>query len=539
MGSFGKAERWLRVNPALYAWHRLRLSWPHGTIAAMTHEVELKFRIPPARLAALRRAVATRSARQMRLAARYMETPDGDLGRARVALRLRQEGDGWVQTLKAEGRVALQRLEHNVPLPAAATPALDIARHDGTEAGARLREVLAGARQATLREHYATAVQRTFRQLRHQGALIELALDEGEIRAGGLALPVCEIEFELVRGEPAALLDLAGTWAQRFDLWLDVRSKSERGHALAHQAQQPGGSAVQAISRPAKARALKLTETLTPQAAVAAMLGEGLQQALANASQMADGQWQPEHLHQLRVGLRRVRTVLRLYRTLLPQLDAALPGEVARLFAQLGRVRDRDVRAAWLWPALHAAGAPAIARPEPSGAGADLPALLGAASTQTVWLRLLALTLPATDSPGADAPADVAPQPLREMLARALRHLLRQVRRDAQAFDALDDAARHRLRRRIKRLRYATELSAALWPAKPLARFLDALQAAQGPLGELNDAVVAAAHCRALAAQQPEAWFAVGWLAARHGAAVAACRPPMAALAELRGPWAR
>ena len=45
------------------------------------------------------------------LAARYLETADGDLARARVALRLRLEGDAWVQTLKAEGRVALQRLE--------------------------------------------------------------------------------------------------------------------------------------------------------------------------------------------------------------------------------------------------------------------------------------------------------------------------------------------------------------------------------------------------------------------------------------------
>ncbi|MDT7834595.1 CYTH and CHAD domain-containing protein [Aquabacterium sp. OR-4] len=516
----------------------------------MSHEVELKFRIPAARLAAVRRAVATASARPLALAARYMETADGDLARARVALRLRQEGDSWVQTLKAEGRVALQRLEHNVVLAAAGPqaahtpPGLDIARHDGSPAGARLREVLAGARNATLREHYATQVQRTWRHVRHQGAVIELALDEGEIRAGGLVLPVCEIEFELIQGDTPALLDLAARWSARFGLWLDVRSKSERGHALAHQARQaealaaPPGAGL-AVSPPTKARRLTLESGCSARAAVAAMLGEGLQQSLANASQIADGQWQPEHLHQLRVGLRRLRTVLRLYRTLLPGLDAPLAAAVAQLFTRLSQARDRDVRAGWLWPALQAAGAPALAQPEPAAGSADLPALLCAADTQALWLRLLALSLPASAALGTDATTDATTQPLRDTLARALRHLLRQVRRDAQAFATLDDAARHRLRRRIKRLRYATELSVSLWPARPLARFVDALQAAQGPLGELNDAVVAAAHCRALAAQQPEAWFAVGWLAARHDAAVAACTEPMAALAELRGPWAR
>lgn len=510
----------------------------------MTHEVELKFRIPVSRLAALRRSVATASAQRLNLAARYMETADGDLARARVALRLRQEGHAWVQTLKAEGRVALQRLEHNVPLPAHAAPLLDIARHDGSEAGARLREVLAGARNATLRELYATAVQRTWRRVRHQGAVIELALDEGEIRAGALVLPVCEIEFELVQGAPQALLDLAARWVARFSLCLDVRSKSERGHALALQARSAEGTVAQAISPPTKARTPVVDAAGGIAAALAAMLGEGLQQALANASQMADGSWQPEHLHQLRVGLRRLRSVLRLYAPLLAGVDDELQLALAQLFTQLGTARDQDVRDATLWPALRAAGAPPLAVvPQPGDAAAPdaqavdtaaaLLALLTAPATQQRWLQLLALTLPPAPGPaGAEPVAD-----LHRALAAPLRRLLRQVRRDARGFDALDDNARHRLRRRIKRLRYATELSASLWPARPLGRFLKALQHAQEPLGELNDAVVAAAYCRELATRQPQAWFAVGWLAARHEAMVAACAEPMAALTGLRGPW--
>ncbi|MDO9285601.1 MAG: CYTH domain-containing protein, partial [Aquabacterium sp.] len=62
----------------------------------MSSETELKFRIPVARLAALRRAVATRGAQVQPLAALYFDTPGEHLARARVALRLRREGATWV-----------------------------------------------------------------------------------------------------------------------------------------------------------------------------------------------------------------------------------------------------------------------------------------------------------------------------------------------------------------------------------------------------------------------------------------------------------
>ena len=108
-------------------------------MTAMASEIELKFQIPVQRLAALRRAVATHTAVVEPLAAVYFDTPDELLARSRVALRLRREGAQWVQTLKAEGASTMQRLEHNVALPpsapGASRPALDLGRHQGSEAG--------------------------------------------------------------------------------------------------------------------------------------------------------------------------------------------------------------------------------------------------------------------------------------------------------------------------------------------------------------------------------------------------------------------
>lgn len=532
----------------------------------MAFEIELKFRIPPDRLAALRGAVATRSAQRLPLAAAYFDTAGEHLAHARVALRLRREGAQWVQTLKAQGAGTMQRLEHNVVLPGSAQqalapgsarPALDIRRHDGTDAGARLRQVLADAGPAPLVERYATEVMRTRRVLRAGAARIELALDEGHISAGPRCLPICEIEFELHHGAPQALLAVAARWVDRFNLVLDVRSKSERGHWLA---------AGLAASPPAQARLVRLLPRASPAQAVTAMVAEALDQALANASQLADGNATPAHLHQLRVALRRLRSVMRVFgplaaagslvalpggASLLPAGDCRLlpPGDrsplpdgnllapaLAALFSQLGAARDADVMAEWLWPALRAAGAPNLAAPTalPATEVPDLAALLRAPATQRLWLAALASCQPMAAPASGAAGAGTA---LRQALAAPVQRLLRQVQRDALRFAELDENGRHRLRRRIKRLRYAAEGLASLWRAKAVAATLDDLQRAQTPLGEYHDTVMALAHCRTLAAHDPHAWFAVGWLSARRQALEPPCAKALARLARMRGFW--
>ena len=491
-------------------------------------EIELKFRIPTDRLAALRRAVATRTAQVQLLAAVYFDTADDALAQARMALRLRCEGGQWVQTLKAEGANPMQRLEHNVLRDAAdgGRPTLDLSLHDSHEAGALLARALAGA--ASLVERYATVVQRTRRVLRLSGASIEIALDEGRITAGAAPSEIreiafCEIEFELLRGEPRDLLALAARWVARFDLVLDLRSKSERGQMLAQG---------QTFSAPTRARSLQWPPRASAGQVLWAMLANPLGQLLANASQLADpAGGTPEHLHQLRVGLRRLRAVIKVYADLSPPELVALAPALAALFGKLGAARDLDAMAESLWPALRAAGAPLVELPSDPSAGVDIAALLGAQSTQRLWLDLLGFCQPDPDLPDA---VGLKRRELRRLLAEPLRALQRQVWRDADRFDRLDDEARHRLRRRIKRLRYAAELGAGLWPVKTSARFLRGLQQAQTPLGEFNDLVVAQACYLGLAQSDPRAWFAVGWLSARRPALEADCALMLARLAGRR-----
>jgi CHAD domain-containing protein len=207
------------------------------------------------------------------------------------------------------------------------------------------------------------------------------------------------------------------------------------------------------------------------------MLNNTLSQILPNAGQIQDGQFEPEHLHQLRVGLRRLRTILRLYGSLSQQLPEHIEPEVAELFRKSGAARDLDAMAETLWPALRAANAPLVEIPPPVSTPTQLnvATLLRAPAIQSLWLALLTAAHPQDEPLG---PSDS----LREVLATPLRKLEKKIRRDDARFATLGDAERHQLRKRIKRLRYAAELVGSLWPQKPVQKFLRRLQKAQTPL---------------------------------------------------------
>lgn len=496
-------------------------------VAAAPREIELKLRIPPGAAAAVRRAVATRGAREERLRARYFDTEDRRLAASGIALRLRKEDQVWVQTLKSRGDGLMQRGEHEVALGRKrGTPALDLARHDGTAAGAALRDAL-GSPPAELRETFATDIRRTARRVRAPGGvLVELALDEGEIRAGGALLPVHELELELLRGPAAALPALATKWVQRHGLWLDPRSKAERGERLARGVDR---------APPVHASAPVLHAAMNGAQALRAIMASAMTQALSNACEIADGAGDADHLHQCRVGLRRLRCALRDFAPLAG--DAAPAGieaweqQLRELLVELGRARDRDVLAAWLLPAMRAAGAELAALPPDEADPADPPALLRSPAVNVLWLELLA-SLHADTSP-ADANARSLRRPVRAVLAR----LHRQVTRDAARFEGLEEAMQHRIRKRLKRLRYGSEFCAALFPDAPVAEYLQALRPAQDALGIAQDLAVARALFAPQAQRDPRAAFVLGWVAARRPQVVAECGKALAAIAQAPRFW--
>ena len=467
------------------------------------NEIELKLQVPAERRAAVDAAVAGRTpAPRVRLQAAYFDTAGRALAEAALALRLRREDRRWVQTLKAATDDGMTRMEHNLPRGAAAPmPAIDPALHAGTPAGALLALQLAAAPDARLQTLYRTDILRRTRvlQVRAAGrppARVELAFDSGSIFARDTSVDVCELEIEWLAGSPRAVLDTARVWRARFGLWLDLRSKAERGDLLAR------GETV----APAKfARSVSLAADMDSRAAWQAVLRSCAEQILANASQIAAGAYAPEHVHQLRVGLRRLRSALALFGEGATAFD--LRGGAASLFRGLGAMRDLAVIEAEfgadLRTAMRSAGL-AADEPPPEAAIADLTAteLLRSAPSQTLLFDLLdAVQAGRADAvPAVRATAPPVEQvatnvrdatPLRARLAARLNRWHRGLVADAERYAMLDDTRRHRLRKHAKRLRYAAEFSAALFKRHKVGRYLKALRALQERLGAAADVSMA------------------------------------------------
>ncbi|MDR7269720.1 inorganic triphosphatase YgiF [Pelomonas saccharophila] len=455
-------------------------------------EVELKFLVPAAARTALVAELTGRGTpRRVSLTDSYFDTPDWRLGRAGLAWRMRREGRRWVQGLKAAGAGALERFEHEVERPDAS---LDPQAHAQTSPGQLLLELHSEA----VGPRFQIQQRRLLRRVRTRGAVVDIALDEGRLTAGAAVQKLCEIEFELVSGSPVAMLALVERWRRRFGLVYDPRNKAERGHALA-----TGSSPLR------KARTPRYGKGASALEAFGAVFDECLAHVSRNAIGLIEGdpELRAEHVHQMRVGIRRLRSALRAFRGWVAEPPAELMDGLRALFAELGKARDSDVLGSGVAAELQRAGAPPLTLPADNGS-IDLTALIRNDDTQQLllaWITWRTGLQPLEEPQGS----------LKRLARQRLRRWHKGLVDGCHRFDELEPAELHALRKHAKRQRYALEFFTPLLPRKRAARHLQALAAAQQALGKINDLVVAHDRYRALVASDPAAWFAVGWLTAR------------------------
>ncbi|AMO25016.1 CYTH and CHAD domain-containing protein [Ramlibacter solisilvae] len=467
------------------------------------NEFELKFQVPAEHAAAVEQALKRGEVSRQHLRARYFDTPAGDLETAGIALRLRREGRGWVQTVKGPGRGGFDRLEHNAAIgTGGAEPQPDLARHDGHPLRAMLDDAL-GRSAARLQPVFETDIHRLTREIAVAGSTIELALDRGEIRANAAAYPVMELELELKEGSASAVFELARSWRQAHGLWLDPVTKADLGRRLAHRIEQP--PAVIADQVRESGRQLQ-----------AAVLESGLRQVLWNARELVAGQGGDEHVHQLRVGLRRLRSALReldvagLAEDQLAQIDSALRA----LFSVLGEHRDQSTLLPAILRELADAGHPVQAW---APALPDLATAIREPGVQDAFLGLAELAQALREGEGE------RPKTLRAQARERLRRLHRKTLKSGQDFDELPVEERHRVRKRLKRLRYLAELVRSLFAGSAVDAYVQSLKELQDALGRYQDATAGRALFERRAASDPAAWFGAGWLAAREAALAAEC----------------
>ena len=500
-----------------------------------TMEIEFKFCIPPERLAAVRAAARRGAHALIRMEARYFDTPDGALSSQGIAFRLRREGDQWVQTVKALGDGPLDREEHNVDRGKAhatgPAPGPQPELHAGTVAGARLLKALRAA-SGPLTETYGTEMDRVTRDIAFKGGVVELALDTGRVVAHRgtpqqKEAPVCELELELKAGPVEGLAQLAARWATRHGLFLSTVSKAERGERLL--AAQWARPAIKAAPMPAHSPQHFLRALPLQQAAVA----HCLQQILGNASEIVEGSGDDEHVHQLRIGIRRLRTALRELDALAPgNFDLAWAPPLVEVFQRLGDLRDRGSVLHAIDADLRQAGAPDMDLPTAKKMASDTTAaaIVRTAAFQAALIGLMGFTAQGQEPPGGEHTAQEV-KATRRLLQKRLHRLHAKVQKDALRFVALSAAQQHRLRKRLKRLRYLTEFLAPALKSSG-APFLASLQPALSALGRQGDERVALALYRDIATTDPRAWFAVGWLTARRAGAASACATALAHITD-------
>lgn len=355
----------------------------------------------------------------------------------------------------------------------------------------------------------------------------------GQLRAVASDRPAARLRLE---GAAEEVFRTARALAEDLPLLPEVASLPEAGRALAT------GEPV----RPRRAGPATLNDARDVGEAVAGAIGH-LGCAMLHYRDGALAGTEPLPVHQMRVALRRLRAILRLFRdaTGAPAL-LRLEGELKALAGRLGPARDWDVFLGGLAAELAAAAPdePRLAlllRDAERARAAAYAALRDALSGPE--FRLLALDIAEAAARPETWRAE-APAPDTEVAgygAAMLERRWRKLRKRGARMRDLDLVGFHALRIEAKRLRYAAELFAPLWPGKRTRRLLKRLAALQDSMGLANDAEVA----RGLVASLPgasagRAWavgLLEGWALARLSIARREAAEAFAELEKTRPFW--
>src|SRR5215510_14746580 len=448
-------------------------------------ETEIKFEVSPGDLQKLAASRILRPSdgqlvEHRHLVSTYFDTPNHLLKRHGISLRVRQAGKKRIQTIKTSANgVAVDRGEWEKRIDGD-EPDLRAAR------GTPLQRLLSKQLKRDLDAVFSTHVHRTLVPLRPGNSHVELALDEGHIRAGLYSSPLTEVELELKSGSIGDLFRTARTVAQLVPARLALKAKSQQGYDLITD--QPTVS-VAKIVLPPKA---------TLATAFQAIGRSTLHHIAANEPAVLAGL--PEGVHQMRVGVRRLRACLWVFSDLLRSKQTeAIKQDLKWLGAKLGPVRDLDVFLATRVKRLEAADPP-IAGLGDLGAELEYRRAVAAEAAKTAIAsaryRLLILnTLEwIEDGNWLKLRPALRQQRVKPFATDLFHRRIAKVRKRAKEISKLNVHDRHKLRIGMKKLRYSIYFFESLFDGhagrKALSKYKDCFGSLQDSLGALNDIAV-------------------------------------------------
>jgi inorganic triphosphatase YgiF len=332
-----------------------------------------------------------------------------------------------------------------------------------------LRRALPHIERASLKPVFHTDIERTTIDIGSNGALVELAFDRGEVLSDDKRESIYEVEAELKQGDDVGLLYAIGLELQKHArLQINASSKAQIGYQMLRSTLQP----------PSRSFSITLGKTVNADEAFRQLVQQSMTQMLVNQPAATAGT--TEGVHELRIGIRRLRTALRLFRECieLSEYDA-LTKELRWLGREVGEARDWDVFATRLLPLYlhdemvldtvtelrHLAHqrAGSVLR---SARYARLMLSMGHWLESGDWRR----------THGHNNGAIALDQPIKRSAAAMLTQAAQRVFKAGKQVDQLSVSERHALRKQAKKLRYSVEFLTALYPEEEVAHFLKRLK---------------------------------------------------------------
>ena len=445
----------------------------------MATEVELKLYCSPSEIAGIGThpliAAGVETGPAKRLENTYYDTPDLALHQERIALRLRTTPTEMLQTVKCAAKSVAglsARPEWETPY----TGVFDFNAVDARKVRAFLVE-----RQSNLLPVFTTSFERrTWRVDISKKIAILVMVDTGQVSSGDRSLPISEVELELVQGNPEDLLDFATALATHLPLVPHDVSKAERGYQLFLN-QIPG---------PQKASPSQLGAKQNSAEAFQFLASQGMQMWQANLLGTLTSQDQ-EFVHQFRVALRRLNSLIKVFKPALPgRYQTQWTKRVKALSQITGDVRDLDVMRSGILEPMLQSDDPQIS----SHAKAALAVLDEAKKDAVEQLAQLQYGGPvllfARDL--QDLHIDDFPKNLPRFSEKQLADLHRNaVKRLSKMLKAPTPERAHRFRIALKHLRYSCEFFAPLFDHSEMVEYAKAIAGLQDAFGFINDFHVA------------------------------------------------
>ncbi|MEH2622002.1 inorganic triphosphatase YgiF [Bradyrhizobium sp. AZCC 1719] len=442
-------------------------------------ETEIKFQMPQRNLGASSRLtvrgckIGKRS--ESDLVSTYFDTPNQKLKRRGLLLRIRRANGKHVQTIKKTSDVRFSRGEWETEIGGRSP---DLGKADGTP----LQELASKKLRRKLKPIFETSVHRITLPVRTKRSELELAIDRGRIIAAEHTRRIEEIELELKSGPTTDLFRVAKALERKLAAELCLRAKADRGYDLVN------GNSTQTVF----AEPIELDKRMSAIEGFRAIARSALRHFSGNADAIRN--LDPEGVHQMRVGLRRLRAAISLFSKALPEAKTeAIKTELRWLTNELAPARELDVfLEEKIGPVareiISQRGGKAIAKQFADKRAEALEQARKAVNSP----RCRALLVDVLEWIEAQhSRTNGANSELGEFAAELLDRRIRNARKDAGKLQAMTARERHKFRIRMKKIRYAAEFFESLFQSKRerkiLARLSKHSKKIQDALGSLND----------------------------------------------------